>query len=62
MKRSGAAAKFYYLDFKEMADAIKKIDKKRLVFLKRKTQFGYANFRLKKLPNSILDQIITRYY
>jgi len=24
MKRSGAAAKFYYLDFKEMADAIKK--------------------------------------
>ncbi len=40
----------------------KKIDKKRLVFLKRKTQFGYANFRLKKLPNSILDQIITRYY
>jgi len=24
MKRSGAAAKFYYLDFKEMAGAIKK--------------------------------------
>ena len=40
----------------------KKINKKSLFFFLRKTQFGYANFRLKKLPNSILDQIITKYY
>jgi len=56
MKRSGAAAKFYYLDFKEMADAIKKMynNFKIMFFLKEKLIFGYANFRLKKIKLSWL--------